>query len=71
MRRDPVQSEAISSIGYAPASHLLEVEFATGRLYQYFGVPESDIEDMRRAPSLGTWFNTIFKPKGYPYREIH
>jgi hypothetical protein len=70
MDRIYVISEAIASFGYDPEEKILEVEFVTGRTYQYFGVPEWEIDDMRHADSLGTWFNTHFKPAGYPYREV-
>jgi hypothetical protein len=70
MDRLPVDSEAIASFGYDPEEQVLEVEFVSGRVYQYFGVHEEVLDDMRHAESLGEWFNLQFKPAGYPYREL-
>ena len=39
MQRTPVSSTAIQSVGYDPAGLLLEIEFTTGKVYQYRGVP--------------------------------
>lgn len=71
MQRRRTDSEAISSFGYDLQRRLLEVEFISGSIYRYLGVPPEDIEEMRQAPSLGGWFNHVFKPRGYPYVEVY
>ena len=41
MHRVEVDSTPIRSIGYDPKTCVLEVEWRTGRVYQYFAVPEA------------------------------
>ena len=57
MHRDPVDSSVIRSIGYDEGRRVLEVEFRTGRLYQYLGVPPAVYRDLLRAESIGEFFN--------------
>jgi hypothetical protein len=41
MERTPVSSSNLVAVGYDPGSYTLEVEFHSGSIYQYSGVPES------------------------------
>ena len=41
MERAPVASAALASVGYDRATGELEIEFRTGRIYRYAGVPSS------------------------------
>jgi hypothetical protein len=70
VHREPVDSEAIASIGYDPTRLILEVEFTPGSVYRYFDVPPEDVDEMRAAESKGRWFNVVFKPRAYRYREL-
>jgi hypothetical protein len=62
-------SSVIASLEYNPASRTLEVEFHSGRMYQYFGVPKSEYQALLKAPSLGGYFNREIKPR-YRAKEI-
>ena len=57
MHRDAVESSSLRSVGYDPRRQVLEVEFATGRRYQYLDVPPEAYEALMAAPSLGRHFN--------------
>jgi hypothetical protein len=62
MERESVSSSNIASIGYDPASETLEVEFLkTGRVYQYYNVPQFMYDRLRQAPSVGVFFNAEIK----------
>ena len=61
MRRKPIDSSAIASIGYNAAKQELEVEFQSGNVYRYFGVPEEVYEDLLRAPSKGRYFGSFIR----------
>ena len=61
MRRKPVSSSMIASVGYAAKKRVLEVEFLSGRIYQYFDVERDTYDALLRAPSLGTFFNAYIK----------
>ena len=65
MDRVPVASSNIAMIGYDAREQVLEVEFKNGRVYQYFGVPESVHVDLMGAGSQGKFFNANIK-NAYP-----
>jgi KTSC domain len=48
-------SSAISSVGYDERSAVLEVEFSSGTVYDYFKVPEKVYRDLLKAPSKGSF----------------
>jgi KTSC domain-containing protein len=41
MERQPVASRALASVGYEAETGALEIEFRSGRVYRYEGVPAS------------------------------
>jgi hypothetical protein len=57
MKRDPVQSTTMRSVGYEAKSKVLEIEFESGVVYQYLEVPGAVVEALRRAESRGRYFN--------------
>ena len=69
MNRINVSSSNISSIGHDSSSNTLEVEFHDGSIYQYYGVPESEYNELMNASSHGQYLNEYIKGK-YSYRKI-
>lgn len=69
MYRVPVISSNISSIGYDPASAVLEVEFSNGAVYQYFDVPEHLYQGLMSASSHGGFLNDYIK-YNYRYQRV-
>lgn len=65
MYRIPVSSTNIRSIGYDPQSALLEVEFTSGDVYQYFNVPSHLHQAFMSASSKGQFLDDNIK---YNYR---
>ncbi|MDA2939146.1 KTSC domain-containing protein [Acidobacteria bacterium AH-259-A15] len=61
MNRTPVDSSNIASIGYDPQTLTLELEFTSGRVYQYFDVPSTTHEQLMQAESKGKFFNAQIK----------
>jgi hypothetical protein len=55
MRRVPVESTSIGSVGYA--DNVLEIRFRNGGVYRYFRVPPNVYECLMRAESKGRFFN--------------
>lgn len=53
MRRDPVVSSNVASVGYDEESGTLEVEFHNGSVYQYFDVPNAIYAGLISADSVG------------------
>jgi hypothetical protein len=69
MERTPVRSSNIRSVGYDLASRMLEVEFHSGGLYDYSGVPETIYQGLMRAASKGSYFQDHIKGR-YPDRKV-
>lgn len=57
MRRDPVTSSVLRTVGYDPATAVLEIEFVSGDVYRYFAVPPSVHRALMDAESPGAYFN--------------
>lgn len=56
MQRYPVSSSNLASVGYDASSYTLEIEFNSGRVYQYFEVPEHIHQEFVSAASVGSYF---------------
>ena len=69
MDRSPVASTNVSSVGYDANTQTLEVEFQSGRVYQYYGVPDNAHEQMMQASSKGQFLNYYIK-NSYPYSRV-
>lgn len=70
MKRIPVSSSNIASIGYDPDRRVLEIEFLNGSVYQYFGVPESLYRGLMNASSHGSYFDSYIKKGGFSYNRV-
>jgi hypothetical protein len=69
MEREPVTSSNISSVGYEPASQVLEVEFTNGSVYSYEGVPPEVHRGLVDAPSVGSAFHSMIRDQ-YTYTKM-
>ena len=69
MDRKLVSSSNIRSIGYDPQSNVLEVEFNSGDIYQYFDVPAHLYESFLRASSHGQFLNDNIR-YNYRYQKV-
>jgi len=56
IRRVSVASTSLASVGYDPGARVLEVEFRSGAVYRYFGVPDTVHRDFMAAESKGRFF---------------
>jgi hypothetical protein len=70
MERVPVQSSNLASVGYDSANMILEIEFHSGGIYQYFNLPLQIHEGLMNAGSKGTYFDQNIKKAGYPYKRV-
>jgi KTSC domain len=69
MHRHAVNSSVLQTIGYDERNNVLEVEFHTGRVYQYLAVPRAIYKDLLDAPSLGEFFNRQIRNE-YEFLEV-
>jgi ATP-dependent DNA helicase RecG len=56
IKRTPVASANVASVGYDADKKVLEIEFHDGGIYQYFDVPKSVYEELITSPSTGSYF---------------
>lgn len=64
----PVQSSLLASIDYS-ANATLELEFRSGALYRYFGVPHAVFRALIAAQSKGAYFNRNIRTR-FPYKRL-
>lgn len=69
MERYSVASSNIASIGYDEPSQTLEVEFLSGTIYQYYGVPQNVYDQLMQDGSKGRFLNTYIK-NAYGYSRV-
>jgi KTSC domain len=69
MERISVISTNISSVGHDEASQTLEIEFTSGSVYQYAGVPQSVYDGMMGSDSKGKYFHANIN-KTYPFSKL-
>lgn len=70
MERQVISSSSIASIGYDSDSETLEIEFLkTGKVYEYFNVPQFMYDRLMAAPSQGVFFNAEIK-NAYPFNPV-
>jgi hypothetical protein len=61
-----VESTLLATVAYDNACELLQLEFCSRAIYQYFGVPAAVHAALLRAPSKGTYFNRVIRGR-FPY----
>lgn len=63
IKRVPIASSNIATVGYDKKAHVLEIEFHYGAVYQYLEVPEKVFEDFMSSPAQGAYFMNEIKDK--------
>ncbi len=63
-----VRSSNIAAVGYDAENLMVYVQFLNGSTYAYKGVPEHEFENLRTAPSVGSYLNRNYK-NVYPYER--
>ena len=69
MKRNPVTSSIVVSVGYDAKSLTLEMEIHGGSVYQYFDVPEFEFQSLMQADSHGKYFNANIRDH-YRYTKL-
>lgn len=70
MERIIVESSDLASVGYDSVTTTLEIEFHSGGIYQYSGVPQDVHQGLMNAASKGSYFHQNIKNAGYPYTKV-
>lgn len=69
MNRQSVQSSHLASVGYNSQAAILEIEFNSGSVYQYYSVPTAIYEGLMSADSHGRFFHAYIRDV-YPYQRV-
>lgn len=69
MKRIAVESSMIASVGYDEENEILEVEFNSGQVYQYFEVPREVFDELLQAESKGRYMKSSVIDC-YPYTKV-
>jgi len=64
-----VESSNLKSVGYDPTTRTLEIQFLSGSVYQYSGVPAGVYEALLAAPSKGQYFHRAIRLT-YPFKKV-
>lgn len=67
MNMIPVSSSNLSAVGYDGST--LRIQFHSGGVYDYSGVPEAIYNGLMNAASKGSYHAAYIK-NAYPYRKI-
>ncbi|MGY1841001.1 MULTISPECIES: KTSC domain-containing protein [unclassified Modestobacter] len=65
-----MQSSSVRSVGYDLDSHVLQLEFVDGGVYDYLDVPPEEALAMLESASIGRYVNTSIKPR-FHCRAVH
>lgn len=65
----PVSSSNVESIGYNESSQTLRIRFLNGAIYDYKNVPVFEFEQLKVAPSVGSYLHRNIKG-AYAYERI-
>lgn len=61
MKREWVESSMMRAVGYDAKKLILEIQFQSGSIYEYFDVPREVYEGLMNASSLGRYFDDEIK----------
>lgn len=63
LERQSVKSRILRSVGYDDSTKILEIEFHTGLVYQYSGVPPKVFADLMHSGEIGKYFSEKVRPR--------
>jgi hypothetical protein len=68
IKRNPVQSTALASVGYSKRLRALEIEFRSGAIYRYLNVTPALYHHLMSAPSKARFYDENIRRK---FRSVH
>ena len=70
MKRIPVKSTTMRSVGYDIKRKILEIEFVDEEVYEYLDVPVKIYNGLIEAESPGKYLNEVIKSGNYRFEKI-
>lgn len=58
-----VKSRILRSVGYDEHAKVMEIEFSSGLVYQYSGVPPKVYADLMHSDEIGKYYSEKVRPK--------
>jgi KTSC domain len=68
VKRVPVESSAVATVGYSKKLHALEIEFRNGAIYRYLDVEPEIYEALLKAQLKARFYDDNIRHK---YRSLH
>jgi hypothetical protein len=68
LKRLPVESTALATVGYSKRLHVLEIEFRNGAIYRYLDVTPDVYEELINAHSKARFYDQNIRHK---YQSLH
>ncbi|HEX8898252.1 MAG TPA: KTSC domain-containing protein [Chthoniobacterales bacterium] len=68
IKRLPIQSTALATVGYSKRLHALEIEFRNGAIYRYLDVPPNVYAALIDSRSKARFYDDNIRHK---YRSLH
>ena len=69
MHRIELNSTGLQTAAYQDQPALLELEFRSGAIFRYFGVPVHTYQELLLAESKGAYFNHHIRNR-FPYAKV-
>lgn len=63
LERLSVKSRILRSVGYDESKKILEIEFTSGLVYQYSGVPPKVYADLMHSGEIGKYYSEKVRPR--------
>ena len=63
VERLSVKSRILRSVGYDENTKILEIEFSSGFVYQYSGVPPKVYADLMHSAEIGKYYSEKVRPR--------
>ena len=70
MPRVDLNSTSLHAVTYQDQCAVLELEFRSGAVYRYFGIPPQTFEELLRAESKGGYFNSRIRNR-FAYAKVY
>lgn len=68
IRRIPIESSALATVGYSKKLGALEIEFRNGAIYRYLDVEPGIYANLLNAPSKARFYDKYIRHR---YRSVH
>ena len=69
MHRTAVACEGIAQVGYDDGAQTLEIEFASGSVYDFFNVPPRVYEQLMHSPAKERFYESHVLAR-FPYQRV-